>query len=150
MMSMCTLVAAAFFSSAYSGAIATKIDASSQEAYERSVQTIESTLAPDDIERFEQALRMVTTSAIVPSNGGIFRALAAMENFPQLQRRALASVDGKTYSEIIELASQRERKRAGMAWYGVPKQAMAPTTERDDRRPTSRRDPDRSGASNAK
>lgn len=95
-----------------SGPMDTKIDASTPEAYQKSLQSIKSRLSPEDTRRFEEALMVVAFSDLVPKDAGLIGMLAAMGNPEKLQGQMLATVNGKTPRQIIDEAAQKKRARS--------------------------------------
>ena len=63
-----------------SGPLDTRIDASTPEAYQRSLQAIRAKLQPDELKKFEDALIVVAFNEIIPKDSGLLGILAAAGN----------------------------------------------------------------------
>src|ERR1017187_4395735 len=90
----------------------TKIDGSSQAAYEKSLTAIKAKLTPEETAKFEEALKVVVFSELMPKEGGIFAMMAALKDTDMLQAKLLQTVNGKTPRELIDMAAGKIKERA--------------------------------------
>lgn len=97
---------------ACSGPMDTRIDGSSQEAYEKSLKTIKAKLTSEETIRFEEALQVVVFSEVMPKEGGLLGMMAALKDTEKLQAKVLETVNGKTPRELIALADAKIKERA--------------------------------------
>ena len=95
-----------------SGPLDTRIDASTPEAYQKSLQAIRAKLQPDELKKFEDALTVVAFNDLIPKDSGLLGMLAAAGNPEKLQGQMLAVVNGKTPREIIASAATIRKSRA--------------------------------------
>ena len=95
-----------------SGPMDTRIDASTPEAYQKSLQAIRAKLQPDELKKFEDALTVVAFNDLIPKDSGLLGMLAAASNPEKLQGQMLAVVNGKTPREIIASAANIRKSRA--------------------------------------
>lgn len=105
------IVLAALLLAGCTGPLDTKLDASSQDAYTRSINAIKAKLAPEETKKFEEALRVVAFSTI-PTEGGLIGMIAAMKDPEKAIANMLSTVNGKTPREIIALANAKVAERA--------------------------------------
>jgi PBP1b-binding outer membrane lipoprotein LpoB len=96
------ILAAALLAAGCSGAGSRKIDGSSEEAMQKSVQEITKSMSADEKKKFEDAMMAIAAKHIF---GNMFKEGADPE------KEALKAVDGKTAAEII---AEGEKIRAEM------------------------------------
>ena len=90
----------------------TKIDGSSQAAYEKSLTAIKVKLTPEETTKFEEALQVVAFSEVMPKDGNLFSMLAAFKDPEALKAKMLQAVNGKTPREVISMAANKIKERA--------------------------------------
>ena len=90
----------------------TRIDGSSMAAYEQSLKAIKAKLSPDETTKFDEALKVVVLSEMVPTEGGLLGIMAAMKDPEKVQAKMLATVNGKTPRELIAQADAKIKERA--------------------------------------
>lgn len=112
---MRTRAAIAFFALVLAGCtqpLDTRIDGTSQAAYEKSLTAIKAKLTPEETAKLEEALQVVVFSEIVPKEGGLFAMMAAFKDTDKLQAKMLQTVNGKTPRELIDMAAGKIKERA--------------------------------------
>jgi len=67
-----------------SGPMDARIDASTPEAYQKSLQAIRAKLRADELKKFEDALNVVAFNDILPKDSGLLGMLAAAGNREKL------------------------------------------------------------------
>lgn len=96
------VLAAALLAAGCSGGSSKKIDGSSQEAMQKSVEEITKNMSADEKKKFEDAMLAIAAKHIF---GNMFKEGSEPE------KEALKAVDGKTAAEII---AEGEKIRAEM------------------------------------
>lgn len=112
MFSRKALMLAALVLAACSGPLDTRIDGSSQEAYEKSLKAIKAKLSPEETTKLDEALQVVVFSEVMPKEGGLIGMMAALKDTDKLQSKMLETVSGKTPRELIAQADVKIKERA--------------------------------------
>jgi PBP1b-binding outer membrane lipoprotein LpoB len=90
----------------------TRIDSTSQAAYEKSLTAIKAKLTPDETAKLDEALQVVVFSEIVPKDANLFSMMAAFQDTDKLKAKMLQTVNGKTPRELIDIAAGKIKERA--------------------------------------
>jgi hypothetical protein len=89
-----------------------RIDGSSQETYEKSLKVIRAKLTPEETVKFDEALKVVVFSEMIPSQGGLLGLMTAFNDPDKIQAKMLAAVNGKTPRELITQADAKIKEQA--------------------------------------
>jgi hypothetical protein len=89
----------------------TRIDASSPDAYQKSLQSIRAKLSPEEAAKLDAAVETLVLAGLQEQQGGLQKMLAASSDGQKIQIDPLAVVNGKTPAEVIALAEIKVRER---------------------------------------